>query len=580
MLQKRMKNSVALLAVLMLLASGCLSNESPALGNPPLAFAVTGLPVLGEDFLYEGWVVFSGDRDPASTGRFTIDEVGNFVYQTTPVIQGLENAITVILTIEPVDDDDPGPTVQRVLAGDVVGQDAILTIDHPAALATDFSEASGVYTLASPTSSSNDDELSGVWFMSINPIKSGLDLPDLPEGWVYEGWAVIDGTPLSTGRFRDVNAADDSALFSALDKPGPPFPGEDFVINAPNGLDFPADISGQIVAISVEPEPDDSPAPFPVTPLFAMVPNDVVDLERLDLGMGGPPTPTGSVRLPVLATSSSAVADAGAGSPTINFVFDALPPLGADSVYEGWVVYPDDRAPASTGRFTVDADGQMSYENAPAVADLGDAVTVVITLEPFVDLDPAPTAQRILAGDVVGNRVRLSVAHPAALATDFSEASGTFFIGTPTTPTTDDETSGVWFIDLRGDGGPQAGLSLPELPEGWIYEGWAVIDGIAVTTGRFSDPAMAGLGSPFMFADPPPFPGEDFLVNAPDGLEFPTDLRGSTIAVSVEPNPDDASGPYQVIPLVLNLGSDAPANKNLELGSGPRLPSGVGTLGG
>ena len=86
----------------------------------------------------------------------------------------------------------------------------------------------------------------GVWFLdnSSGAPAVGLTLPTLPDGWIYEGWAVIDGVPVSTGTFSTVDAADNSATFSGS-KAGPPFPGEDFLINAPGmWLTFPTDLKG------------------------------------------------------------------------------------------------------------------------------------------------------------------------------------------------------------------------------------------------------------------------------------------------------------------------------------------------
>ena len=70
-------------------------------------------------------------------------------------------------------------------------------------------------------------------------------------------------------------------------------------------------------------------------------------------------------------------------------------------------------------------------------------------------------------------------------------------------------------------------MSLPALPGGLHYEGWAVIDGVPVTTGRLTSPSGADEAAPFSGPNPgPPFPGEDFLGNAPIGLVFPTNLAG------------------------------------------------------
>lgn len=85
----------------------------------------------------------------------------------------------------------------------------------------------------------------------------------LPDGWVYEGWVAGASGPVTTGRFRTPDGVDsDAAGPAAGPDGGPPFPGQDFI-------DPPMDLNGGAVAavISVEPEPDDDPAPFVLKPL-------------------------------------------------------------------------------------------------------------------------------------------------------------------------------------------------------------------------------------------------------------------------------------------------------------------------
>lgn len=73
---------------------------------------------------------------------------------------------------------------------------------------------------------------------------------------MYEGWVVVDGQPVSTGRFSQADRADADGPGAAAGPLGaPPFPGQDFV-SPVHGL------SGGAAVISVEPEPDNSPAPF------------------------------------------------------------------------------------------------------------------------------------------------------------------------------------------------------------------------------------------------------------------------------------------------------------------------------
>ena len=65
-------------------------------------------------------------------------------------------------------------------------------------------------------------------------------------------------------------------LFSGTTS-GPQFPGEDFLMNAPQGLTFPLDLSGKKVVISVEPKPDTSPDPSTIKPLEGTVPPNATD---------------------------------------------------------------------------------------------------------------------------------------------------------------------------------------------------------------------------------------------------------------------------------------------------------------
>ena len=186
-----------------------------------------------------------------------------------------------------------------------------------------------------------------------------------------------------------------------------------------------------------------------------------------------------------------------------------------------------------------------------------------------------------MAGDIVDGVAELSIGHPAALGDDFSEASGSYFVATPTTESVDDEFSGVWFLNPPSDGNPpSAALDIPVLPAGWVYEGWVVVDGQPVSTGRFLDAAgpddFGGFSGPL---PAPPFPGEDFIVNAPDGLEFPLDLRGNgTVVLTIEPADDDSPAPFAMRPLAAPVPADLEFHGTVDLGPGPGVPSGVATL--
>ncbi|PCJ66308.1 MAG: hypothetical protein COA58_05905 [Bacteroidetes bacterium] len=243
---------------------------------------------------------------------------------------------------------------------------------------------------------------------------------------------------------------------------------------------------------------------------------------------------------------------------TKNLTIDlsGLEDLGPDFRYEGWIIV--DGTPISAGLFTVDSEGNASQTSfSLPIADLDLATKYVLTIEPNPDSDPTPSKVHILAGDFSGTNATLSIGDGAALGTDFVSAAGTFILATPTDDNDDmNEESGVWFLDP--DAGPAAGLNLPVLPEGWAYEGWAVIDGTPISTGTFTsvsgNDASSAFSGTFMA---PPFPGEDFLINAPDGLTFPTDLTSATIVISVEPVPDNSAAPFLLKPLVTKLDNAA-----------------------
>ena len=241
------------------------SDPAPATGSTTaqLSMNITGLEDLGSDYKYEGWIIVDGS--PVSTGVFTVDANGNPSETSFSVNKDqLSSATKFVLTIEPSPDSDPAPSDSKLLGGDFSGSDASVSIGDGAALGNDLTAATGKYILATPTTTDMSDELSGVWFLdnSSGSPAAGLDLPTLPAGWAYEGWAVVDGTPVSTGTFTSISGADNAAPFSGSDAGGPPFPGEDLIVNAPSGLSFPTDLSGKVAVISIEPVPDNSPASF------------------------------------------------------------------------------------------------------------------------------------------------------------------------------------------------------------------------------------------------------------------------------------------------------------------------------
>jgi len=157
---------------------------------------------------------------------------------------------------------------------------------------------------------------------------------------------------------------------------------------------------------------------------------------------------------------------------------------------------------------------------------------------------------------------------------DFSSSAGKYILATPTDMDDSNEASGIWFLD-NSSGAPAVGLELPVLPKGWAYEGWAVINGVPVSTGTFTSATGQDDTASFSGAGGPPYPGEDFLNNAPDGLSFPTDLSGGKAVISIEPVPDNSPAPFVLKPLVGDIPANAPVHSALDIDQHLNFPAGV-----
>ena len=143
----------------------------------------------------------------------------------------------------------------------------------------------------------NGNDEYGIWFGTPGmPPTPNFSLPTLPNGWIYEGWVVADGTPVSTGTFTSATGVerDSGNPFSGTENnEGPPIPGEDFLLNAPTGVTFPLDVRGKTVVISVEPNPDNSPMPFLLKPLLGTAGTELAPTTH-DLGLNLASLPTGT----------------------------------------------------------------------------------------------------------------------------------------------------------------------------------------------------------------------------------------------------------------------------------------------
>jgi len=227
---------------------------------------------------------------------------------------------------------------------------------------------------------------------------------------------------------------------------------------------------------------------------------------------------------------------------SLSVKLENLGDLGTDYVYEGWLITSN--GPVTAGRFNLMSDDEtVTIEVDAALA--ADSSAYVLTIEPAVGDDPAPSSVHVVAGDFTGATAALDTEHPAALGADHTTAKGSFFLATPTTASNDqDNALGVWFLDPAQ--GPGASLDLPTLPAGWVYEGWVVGGEGPVSTGTFLSGDMPDSDGPGVYAGPdaaPPFPGQDFI-------NPPMSVAGSAVVISVEPSPDNSPAPFFMKPLV------------------------------
>ena len=243
--------------------TSCSDDDNNASTNSNLTVDFSGLEALGDDYVYEGWIIVEGA--PVSTGIFSsVDFPQTF---SVNAVQ-LSSATRFVLSIEPTNDPDPAPADTKLLVGDFTGNTANVNTD----VVGDFSSAAGAFFLRTPTDemgTNNGNDENGIWFGTPGaPPTPNFILPTLPVGWAYEGWVVGDNGPITTGVFLAFNTVDNSNGFSGTENnAGPPVPGEDFFLNAPTGETFPLDVRGRTVVISIEPVPDNSPSPFVIKPL-------------------------------------------------------------------------------------------------------------------------------------------------------------------------------------------------------------------------------------------------------------------------------------------------------------------------
>lgn len=249
--------------------------------------------------------------------------------------------------------------------------------------------------------------------------------------------------------------------------------------------------------------------------------------------------------------------------PRMLIFLENLTPLSEDSNYAVW------SHTASSiellGRFnSLSSSANLSFD---LTDELRDATKISISVELDELESEEPSDSVLLAGDISGSESALSVEHSSALNNDFSNATATYRLTTPSTIDEDDFYQGIWWFDP--DLTPETSLFLPPLPEGWSYEAW-LNDTVAQTSlGKFSDPARVdsdGSGSTAGPDKTPGFPGQDFI--APPKL-----VSHLSAYITIEPRPDNSAEPFMFRVLLDKVIEEISVNQpmvNVALTEAPR----------
>jgi hypothetical protein len=240
------------------------------------------LPLQEGEGIYAAWINLERG-EIVGLGGFRVNENGRPIDENGDLIerfvanQNLFKSVSILITIEPFGAVGGSPGSAVILQGPVIEGVAQLTVPSPQGV----QGAQGSYRVFTPTDGPGTNEGSGVWAVSVadGPL---LQLPALNNLYAYEHYMVIDGVTLTMGRFLSPSAADFINLYSGSE-PAPAFPGEDFLVNAPAGVTFPANLAGARLIVTLEPILDDTSDPSQLVILEATLPGSVVGGETIAL---------------------------------------------------------------------------------------------------------------------------------------------------------------------------------------------------------------------------------------------------------------------------------------------------------
>lgn len=299
-----MRRSFVVSALLLLMMQGC--GNTPGEFNPlpaafgdlrGLALGFEGLLPLGEgEGRYVLWVNLE-NRDIVGLGPFNVNSAGRPINPDGEVInrfaaaENLFSAVSVLITIAPGGTPGPTPGQAVILQGPFL--DGVAELRVPAPLLIEGS--AGSYRVFTPTNGPDTAEGSGAWSMDFDG-EALLQLPPLNNIYAWEHYMIIDGQTLSMGRFNSAASPDFNNPFSGP-LPAPPFPGEDFLFNAPAGIVFPADLAGARLLLTLEPIFDDTADPSQLVVLEAVLPGGLQGGEIIELTNRTADFPTGTAAI-------------------------------------------------------------------------------------------------------------------------------------------------------------------------------------------------------------------------------------------------------------------------------------------
>ncbi|MCX7612152.1 MAG: hypothetical protein N2043_11255 [Ignavibacterium sp.] len=243
-------------------------------------------------------------------------------------------------------------------------------------------------------------------------------------------------------------------------------------------------------------------------------------------------------------------------SASLELNITGLPQLPDTMAYVAWFD-TDDRPAVFIKQLSPNAQGNVYFKEEQKLAFLDSAQIFLVTVERKSQIGSAnfaPSSRIVLIGRFSRGLSNLSLAENFS---NFQQTSAKYTLYTPTDGNISSVPfGGIWFVDSVDANRTTAGLNLPVLSAGWIYEGWIEVSGNKLSTGRFRNPKAADLFNGFSAsAASIPFPGEDFLNNAPTGFTFPLDLRGKKAFVSLELNDGRTRG---TTPLYVLFEADIP----------------------